>query len=636
MKRALQLFSSLAITFGLCHCESKSSLDTYTEKKILVIGNSNEPSGLDPHMVTGVLESNILRALFEGLCLEDPLNGSKSKPGSAASWTSNEDFTEWVFKLQPDGKWSDGKPVTADDYVFSYHRILSPSLGAKYASMLHYIEGAEEYNKKHNEIYLIKNSDEFKDEWETLNGINFRGDESIKKKQFEGTDFTDLTQDNQKKYIQAYGLNKLSEDILNAIKKDSSLFSWPEEVNSASRVAILAKYISNEGEDLWNLANVGVIAIDDYTLKIKLKVPVPFLPDLTKHYTWFAVPKHVILKHGKISVPNTKWTDPENLVSNGPFRLKTWKFNYKIEAERNPHYWDLDALKLNGIVFLPISNAYTETRMFYNDQLHITYALPSEMIEYSEKNYPQYIRQETYLGTDFIRFNNTQEELTDINLRKAFAYAIDSKSLIKYVLKGGEKVATGITPPMGEYQAVNATEYNPEKAKEYFAKTKFANNPQDLKVVLLTVQKDSAKTLAEALHSMWSKTLGVEVKIEQREWTSYQDSMSNLDYGIVTGGWVGDYPDPTTFLDMWKKGDGNNRTGWSSEAFEAKLKEAAITKDPLGRLKTLHEAESIMMKDMPIAPICWKTSNYLVHKSVKNWNPMIMKNQPYKFIDLEN
>jgi oligopeptide transport system substrate-binding protein len=157
-----------------------------------------------------------------------------------------------------------------------------------------------------------------------------------------------------------------------------------------------------------------------------------------------------------------------------------------------------------------------------------------------------------------------------------------------------------------------------------------------LQITLLTTDKEGAKIAAEALRAMWKKQLGIEVQIEQREWASYQTRMSELDYGISTGGWIGDFPDPTTFLDMWKKGDGNNRTGWSSEEYEAKLYQAEKSKDATERLKLLQEAEAIFMSDMPIIPIFYYTSNYLTHESVKNWHPMITRSQPYKFIDLED
>ncbi|MGJ8657135.1 MAG: peptide ABC transporter substrate-binding protein [Akkermansiaceae bacterium] len=636
MKRVIQLISYLTISFSLCYCKSESTLDNYTKEKILIVGNSNEPAGLDPQVVTGVIESTIIRATNEGLCVEDPVDATIHRPGAASSWTANEDYTEWVFKLQKDGKWSDGEPVTAEDFVFSYHRMLSPSFGAKYSSMLYYMEGAEDYNKDHRDIYLVKNSDEFKDSWEELKEINFRGAEGIDLKQFESKDFADLSKEEKITYIKGSGLNRIEKPVLTAVKDDTSLFTWPENVETEMQQAVLRTYLANHGKDLWDLAGVGITAIDDHTIKINLRSSILFLPDLTKHYTWYPVPKHVVLQHGTISERRTKWTEPENFVSNGPFKMKTWKFNYKIEVDRNPYYWDYDSVKLNGVVFLPISNTYTEARMFYNDQLHTTYSLAPELIEYSAKNFPQNTRQETYLGTNFLRFNNNQEGLDDINVRKAIAYATDSESLIKYVLKGGQQVATGIVPPMGKYDTTRDFGYDPEKAKEYLAKTKYADNPSDLKIILLTTDKEGAKTVAEALQAMWLQELGIDVKIEQREWASYQTRMSKLDYGIATGGWIGDYPDPTTFLDIWKKGDGNNRTGWSSQAYEDKLKQAEKATDPLDRIQKLQEAEAIYMNDMPIVPLYWYTSNYLHHESVKNWHPKIMKNQPYKFIDLEN
>ncbi len=634
MKRAFQHLYLLIITVTLCHCKSESTLDTYTEKKILIIGNSNEPAGLDPQVVTGVIESTILRATSEGLCVEDPVDASIHRPGAAASWIANDDFTEWEFKLQRNGFWSDGKPITAQDFVFSYHRILSPSFGAKYSSMLYYMKGAEDYNKDHRELYLIKKSTQLSKKWDALKSINFRGDESVNIKGFERSEFSSLEVEDKKKFIKGNGLNQIEKDTLLAVKADPSLFEWPEHIDIKTRNAIIDIYINNYGKDLWEHADVGVIAIDDYTLKINLRSPVPFLPDLTKHYTWFPVPKHAVLKYGTISERRTKWTEPENVVTNGPFKMKTWKFNYKIEVEKNPFYWDEKSVKLNGIVFLPISNTYTEARMFYNDQLHVTYTLAPELIEYSNKNHPKSTRQETYLGTNFLRFNNNSEGLNDVNVRKAIAYATDSKSLIKYVLKGGQNAATGIVPPMGKYKALTKFGFNPEKAREYLSKTKYADNPEDLQIILLTTDKEGAKTVAEALQAMWLKELGIDVKIEQREWASYQTRMSKLDYGIATGGWIGDYPDPTTFLDMWKKGDGNNRTGWSSDAYEEKLKQAETTKDPLQRIETLQRAEAVFMADMPIVPLYWYSSNYLLHESVKHWHPMIMRNQPYKFIDL--
>ncbi len=519
---------------ALISCKGDPPVDSYTRDKILVLGNSTEPQGLDPQIVTGVIESNIIRALFEGLCVEHPSKEGVHLPGAAESWQANDDFTEWTFQLRRDGQWSDGTPLSAEDFLFAYQRILHPDFGAEYASMLYYIRGAEAYNK-------------------------------------------------------------------------------------------------GETDDF---STVGVSAPDPYTLRVQLKASIPFLPELTKHYTWYPVPKHIILKHGRMEQRNTAWTDPGNLVSNGAFVLKEWKLNDYIKTEKNPNYWDRETVQLEGILFLPISNQYTEARMFFNQQLHATYGLAPEMIDYAAAKYPQYLRQETYLGTNFIRFNVTDPTLKDLRVRKALALSIDSEAIITHILKGGQKPAYGMVPPTEDYRTPRAVSFDPVRAKQLLGEAGYGPHKK-LRVTLLSTDREVSKRLSEAYQDMWKKHLGAEVSIEQREWKTYLSRMSGLDYQLVLSGWIGDYPDPTTFLDMWKTGDGNNRTGWSNKDYEALLARAEQTKDPGQRLRVLEQAEALFLSEMPIIPVYWYTTNYLLHNSVKGWHPLLLNNHPYKFVDLE-
>ena len=525
---SLAFFGSL-----LCSCDSKTPVETATDDKTLIMGNSGEPAALDPQVVTGVIESNIITALFEGLCGQHPSNDGKHLPGAAASWSSNENFTVWTFNLQPNAKWSDGTPVTTEDFIYSYQRMLHPEFGAKYASLLYYIKGAEAYNQGK-------------------------------------TDFS----------------------------------------------------------------TVGVRSIGTHTLEITMRAPIPFLPDLTKHYTWYPVPKHIIEKHGGMLEKNGEWTEAGNLVSNGPFILSEWVLFDRIECVRNPQYWDADTVKLNGIHFLPISNAYTEARMFYNNQLHVSYSLAPELISYSKEKYAKNTKVQTYLGSNFLRFNVTNDELSNVDLRKALAHSLNNKAIIDNILKGGQERATGLVPNMGEYKAAEVMSYDTELAKKYLEKS--GVNPADITLTLLTTDREGAKVIAEAMQDMWKKNLGISVNIRQSEWKSYQKAMSDLDYDISTGGWIGDYPDPTTFLDMWKKGDGNNRTGWSSEEYERLLGKAELTEDPTQRIRILEEAEKILLNETPIVPIYWYTKCYLQHESLKGWHPLILNNHPYKFLSLKN
>ncbi len=502
---------------------------------ILLLGNGNEPKALDPHLVSGVIESNLLRALFEGLCIEHPSDDSASLPGAAQSWSANENFTEWTFNLQPTGKWSDGKPVTAHDFVFAYERMLHPDFPSGYSDMLYFIKNAEEFNKG------------------------------------QVTDFS----------------------------------------------------------------QVGVKAIDDYTLLISLKAPTPFLPSLTKHFTWLPVPSHKVLEYGEMTEPYTAWTHEGNLVSNGGFQLKKWRQNHFIEVERNPHYWDRAAVSLNGIRYFPVKNANTETRMFLNGQLHATYTIPPDFIPTALKKYGEQIMQETYIGTRFVRANAQREFTSNPLIRQALSLCIDRQSIIDNILQGGQKVAGSVTPPFGSYQPKNMTAFDPAKAKLLLAQAGYGEDAKLPELELLTTDSDTNRRTAEAMQGLWREHLGLRVRIVQREWKSYLKMRSELDFDLMDGAWIGDYLDPTSFLDLWKGGNGNNNTGWSDAGYEAILAEAELIEDPATRYAKLLEAEAYVMEQIPAIPVYHYNTNYFLSPTVKNWHPLLLNTHPYKFVELQ-
>lgn len=531
-------FTLFILSFFLVSCERQSDVEAANEAGILIVGNSNEPKGLDPHLVSGVLESNIIRALFEGLCGEHPSDDGIPLPGVALKWNPSDDFTEWTFHLNPDAKWSDGKTVTAHDFVFSYQRLLSPDPNwpAKYGEMLYFLKNAEAYNKK------------------------------------EISDFSE----------------------------------------------------------------VGAKAVDEHTLHLTLRGPVPFLPEITKHYTWYPVPKHIILKHGEMNTAfSSPWTRPGNIISNGPFQLKTWRTNHIIEVERNPHYWDADTVSLNGIRYLPISNYYTETRMFGDEQLHVTYTVPSELIPMAKEKYSEHFRQEPYVGVRFLRVNTKNTPFDNPKVRRAFALAIDQEAICEKILQGGQQPASGIVPKFGSYEAPGVINFNAEKAKQLLSESGYESTSSFPDISLLTTNSDSGLREAEALQAMWQEHLGIKVRIMQREWTTYLQKQYDADYDLAVGGWIGDYLDPTTFLEMWVAGGGNNNTGWGSEEFETLLSKAENTADVETRMGILADAERRMLADTPVLPIYWYTRNYLRRPEVKNWHPLLLDNHPYKFIRLE-
>ena len=510
-------------------------MERATREGILLLGNSGEPKSFDPQVVTGVLESNINRALFEGMIRFDPKVDLAAPGGAAIELTHDGSATVWTVKLRPNLKWSDGHPLTAEDFAFSYERILTPELGAKYSEMLYFMKGAEAFNKG------------------------------------ETTDFSD----------------------------------------------------------------VGFELVDKETFKITLRGPTPYFPELLKHYTWFPVPKHAVLKYGSIGMRGNAWSKPENLVSNGPFRLKSYRLNDHIEVERNPFYWDAENVSINGVRFLPISNNFTEARMFRDGQLHITYSAAPEVVDLMKKKAPETLRQEPYLGTVMYRFNVTRKPLEDKRVRQALSLAIDRELLCKTVFRGYTP-AYGVTPPMGDYEPPKIAVFDPEKARKLLAEAGFAEGKGFPRLKLLIASRETAATLATAIQAMWREHLGVEIEIENKEWTGYLEAMTNLEYDIAAGGWIGDYIDPLSFLEMWTPGNGNNRTGWASEPFADKLGESFAITEPEERFGLLQEAEAILLEESPVTPIAWMGKNYLISPVVKGWEPLLLDNHPFTSLKFDS
>lgn len=529
----LRLIPIAAASLCLLSCQKESQVEKATREGILILGNSGEPKSFDPQVVTGVLESNINRALFEGLIRFHPTDDLAAPGGAASEVTHDGSAKVWTVKLRPDLKWSDGYPLTSEDFAFSYERILTPALGSKYSEMLYFMEGAEAFNKGETE------------------------------------DFSD----------------------------------------------------------------VGFELIDRQTFKITLRGATPYFPELLKHYTWYPVPKHVVLKHGSIDLRGNAWSKPENLISNGPFRIKSFRRNDHVEVERNPHYWDAENVSINGVRFLPISNTFTEARMFRDGQLHITYSAAPEVVDLMKKEAPEMLRQEPYLGTVLYRFNVTRKPLNDKLVRQALSLSIDRDSLCENVFRG-HKSAYGMTPPMGEYDPPRVASFDPEKARQLLAEAGFPDGKGFPRLKLLIASRETVATLATAIQAMWREHLGVEIEIENKEWTAYLVAMEKLEYDIAAGGWIGDYIDPLTFLEIWTPGNGNNRTGWVSEAFDSKLRQSFGVTTVKERFGLLKEAEGILLDEAPITPIAWWGKNYLIHPSVKGWEPLLLDNHPFNSLEL--
>lgn len=498
---------------------------------VINIGNGAEPKDLDPHLVTGVPEHNILLNLFEPLVNKDPKTLAPI-PGVAESWTISKDGKTYTFKLRADAKWSNGDPVTAQDFVYSWTRLLDPKTASEYAQQGYYIVNGKEFNT-----------------------------------------------------------GKL---------KDA--------------------------------AQLGLKALDDTTLEVKLVNPTPFFLSLLYHHALYPVHKASIEKYG------ARWTRPENIVTNGAFALDKWEMNKVVSLKPNPHYWDKGVVTLAQANFFPVEKLDTEEKMFRSGELHITNEVPLEKIPTWQKDTTGAYQQFPYLGTYYYWVNVNKPPLDNKLVRKALALGFNRKNIVEFVTRGGQLPGTMFTPPgTGGFQpkaAMPEDDSRLAEAKELLKQAGYPDGKGLPTIEILYNTSDAHKKIAEALQQMWSKNLGINVKLFNQEWKVFLDTQHSKNYQLSRSGWIGDYNDPNTFLDMFVTGSGLNQAGYANKKYDDLIDAAAKERDPAKRLAIFQQAEDILLDDLPVLPIYIYTRVYLKSPAVQGWYPNIEDIHPLKYVSI--
>ena len=374
---------------------------------------------------------------------------------------------------------------------------------------------------------------------------------------------------------------------------------------------------------------VGVKALDDYTLQVTLSNPTPYFLQLLDHYSLYPVHRATVEKFGAADERGTRWTYEGNNVGNGAFQLLDWKINRRVTVQRNPYYWNTDSVRLNQIVFYPTENVVSEERMFRAGQLHRTSTIPADKIPVYLEAKDSSLHIAPYLGTYFYRINTRVPHLQDKQVRRALAMTIDRQTISKSILKAGQIPAYAMTPPgtMGYYPESDLS-FDPEAARQLLAHAGYPNGEGFPATEILYNTSEGHRKIAVAIQQMWKKYLNIDIKLLNQEWKVYLDSESAGNYEISRAGWIGDYVDPNSFLDMFLCNGGNNRTGWCNAEYDRLIADVAPTvKTHAERLAVFGLAEKILMDELPVIPIYIYTSVNLVNNSVKNYADNIL-NQP--------
>jgi len=386
---------------------------------------------------------------------------------------------------------------------------------------------------------------------------------------------------------------------------------------------------------LTDFAQTGFGAPDDRTVTLRLVQPVPYLPYVLRHTAWFPVHLPTIEKFGPADRKGSAWTRAGNLVGNGPFVLTKWQPNQAITTERSPTYWNAANVKLDAVVFHAIEDVNTEERMFRAGQLDTTNTMPPDKIEVYRRDHPEMLRLDPYYGTYYFNLNVTRPPLDDVRVRRALALAIDRKAIVKTITRGGQEPAYHFTPPYAGYTPGDVLSGGLAEARRLLAAAGYPDGKGLRRLEILYNTSETHKAVSEAIQQMWRTGLGVDVVLRNEEWKVYLDSKDNLAYDICRAGWIGDFPDPHGFLEVFVTGGGNNDTGYGNPEYDRLLRTALGVPDTAARMAVYRSLDSILTRDVPQIPLYFYKRVHLVHPRVKNWVPNIIDNRGWQYLDID-
>jgi oligopeptide transport system substrate-binding protein len=500
---------------------------------VLHRGNGVEPDSMDPHKGEGTSGANIRRDLFEGLVATAP-DGSL-EPGAAESWEISDDRMTYTFHLRRDGRWSNGEPVTAADFVYGLRRAADPATLSSYSQILAPILNAEEVTR-----------------------------------------------------------GMLPADSL------------------------------------------GVHAPDDLTLVIRLKGPTPYFLELLTHSMTFPVLRSNVEQYGN------RFARPGNLISNGPYVLDEWVVQSHVKLVKNPYYHAADDVRIETVYYYAIENPSVELKRYRAGELDWTDSLPYQQMDWIRENLSDELRIAPYFGSYYYGFNVLRPPFRDEpGLRRALTMVVRRDILTQKVTGAGELPAYTYVPPARGYHspvpdwAHWSWEKRLEEARRLYAEAGYSeDNPLEVEIRYNT--NENHRRIALALAAMWKQALGIRSRLLNEEFKVFLETRkSKAVTEVFRAAWIGDYQDPFSFLEIMHSTHGQNDTGYASPVYDALLESSMVDPDPENRMRTLEEAERVLLEDQPVIPLFFYVSRRVVKPWVKGWEDSLLDYHPTRHMYIE-
>lgn len=495
-------------------------------------GNGAEPDTLDPHLSGSTWQSNIIGDMLLGLTTEGP--DGEAVPGAATSWDVSEDGLTWTFHLR-EHEWSDGEPVTADDFVFAFRRILRPETASEYAWYLYPILNAE-----------------------AVNGGELPGTE------------------------------------------------------------------------------LGVEALDDLTLAVRLEYPAPYLAEFMKHTAMYPVPQHAVEALGD------QWSRPGNYVANGPYVLEDWIPNDYVELSKNPRFYDADNVTIDRVYFYPTSDYSAALQRFRAGELDMQSVLPDVQIDWIRENIPETIDLQPILSVEYISVNLERERLDDVRVREALSLALDRETIVDRVRRMGNPPAYSMVPPSvanypSDAQLAFADMPHAERIERAKALMEEAGYGPDNRLRIGMAVRSAAadqRRRPAAIQQMW-REIYVDAEIEQSDAAVFYNLMQEHDFDVGIAGWQGDFNDASNFLDLLRIGNSNNYGQYANPQYDALLDQAAAEQDLEARGRIMSRAEAIALDDHAWIPVFFGVNRSMVHTYVEGWVATVDENVRTRWLAID-
>lgn len=603
------------------------------QRNILRYVNGDEPESLDPPVSSGQPEARIYMALYQGLVEYDPKTLNPI-PALAERWDVNNDSSEFVFHLRRNARWSNGDPITAQDFVYSLRRGLSPVLASKNAYLAYYITYAQAYNQK--EVFVRDaQTGQFvleKDVADNTQPANV----ALSQKPLNST---------ESEYRPTAEEQKPDPDTaFHQFMHSPPRLTLPGD--EEARKALLAKdprlQAAVQGKEFVPVSaeDIGVEAIDDYTVRISLSQPAPYFSGLVAHQLFRLAPRKVIEQYGD------KWTEPEHIVTCGPFKLKAWLPYNELVVERDPMYWDAANVHLDEIHFFVTTDNPTSMNLYKVGEADavLNHTVPNVWLDVvrSKKDY----MDGAEAAIVYINMNVTKPPLNDVRVRRAFNMAIDKINYAKS--RRITKPLSAFTPEgmFVGYPQPKGDGFDPEQARKLLGEAGFPVTKKDGgfecksfpagQVEFIFNSNSSNKMMGEFMQAQWKQNLGITVPLRSMEFKTYMNARSKLEYkGFAIGIWGADYMDPFTFLGLFTTPVGVNGTGWYDLKYVAMLDEANRTLDHQQRYELLAKAEKYLLDAQPVIPIETSSVNFLKKPYVKGMYPNAASIYPWKYVYIE-